>query len=70
MSGEWLTVMELAILWRLHPNTVYRHLNNGTLPCETKRIGRCWRIKADDAHAALEAAAYVIADGAVGPIEP
>lgn len=70
MPGEWLTVTELALLWRLHPNTVYRHLNNGTLPCETKRIGRCWRIKAEDAEDALDALSYLIAGGTVGPVEP
>lgn len=46
MSGEWLTVAEAAKRLNLHRSTIYRHLNDGTLPCESIRIGRAWRIRA------------------------
>lgn len=48
MAAEWLSVAETAEYLHLHRSTVYRHLQDGTLPCQSMRIGRVWRIRADD----------------------
>lgn len=67
MPDEWLTVGESCQLWKLHRNTVYRHLRDGTLPCRTMRIGRNWRINAADAESMLFALNYLITQSAVDP---
>jgi excisionase family DNA binding protein len=67
MPDQWLTVNESCTLWKLHRNTVYRHLRNGTLPVRTMRIGRSWRINAADAETFLFALNYLIALAAEAP---
>ena len=43
VSMDILCIKEAAALLRLHPNTVYRMVNDGTL--EAFRLGRQWRIR-------------------------
>lgn len=48
MSPEWFTVTEAAKRLDVHISTVYRHLRAGTFPCRSMRVGRSWRICAED----------------------
>lgn len=41
-SADFLTVVEVAAIWRVHPKTVYRRLGEGEVP--HIRIGRQFRI--------------------------
>jgi excisionase family DNA binding protein len=48
MPPEWFTVTETATRLNLHISTIYRHLRAGTFPCRSMRVGRSWRISAED----------------------
>jgi excisionase family DNA binding protein len=41
-TGRLLTVMEVAKILRLHPNTIYRLMKRGEIPAF--KIGQSWRI--------------------------
>lgn len=45
MTPALLTVNEAAVALRLHPDTVRRHLRNGTIA--GVRIGGVWRVPAE-----------------------
>lgn len=51
MEERWRTVAEVAVIWRVHPNTIYRALKAGTFPCEARKVGRVWRIRDPEAQA-------------------
>jgi excisionase family DNA binding protein len=62
MPDQWLTVAETSRQLKLHRNTIYRHLRDGTFPCQAKRFGKAWRIYAPDVTQLLEALEFLIAE--------
>ena len=52
-DATYLSVKEIADLLRVHPKTVRRWIEAGTLPAT--QMGRAWRIKRSDLKACLAA---------------
>lgn len=63
MCAEWLSVIETATLLNLHVSTIYRHLHAGTFPCRSMRVGRAWRIRAEDVEGLRTSLANLLRDG-------
>jgi excisionase family DNA binding protein len=67
MPDSWMTVREASVEWRVHPNTIYRHLTAGTLPCRVRKVGRVWRLNAADVHAVRDQFTAVMAEAEADP---